>query len=80
MQPLYPYFAIYRGPKMEEDFKKYLYSHAQALSDIQTDNILLKEKVGQTNSTCIAHINTNAALVMQAKDNIKAYLRGGEII
>ena len=38
MQPLYPYFAIYRGPKKAEELRKYIYSHAQALNNIGEKN------------------------------------------
>lgn len=78
MQPLYPYFAIYRGPKKTEELKKYIYSHAQALTEIGELSDNLKAKVKQTTLDCNNIINENAALISHAKSVINAYIKGSE--
>lgn len=78
MQPLYPYFAIHRGPKMTEEFLKYLYSHAQALNEIQKMNVSLEENSGKIIDLQANNMKENIKLISLAKCNIEAYLKGWE--
>jgi hypothetical protein len=78
MQPLYPYFAIYRGAKKTDELLKYIYSHAQALCEIQRANEDVKEQSLNVLDTHMANIKHNDKLVCTIKSNIEAYLKGRE--
>ena len=77
MQPLYPYFAIYRGPKKAEELRKYIYSHAQALNNIGEKNKEIKEKVTILTDSCSKNINENVSKLAFAKDYIRHYREKG---
>ena len=78
MQPLYPYFAIHRGPKMTEEFLKYLYSHAQTLNEVQQMNISLEKDTREIVDLQAKNVDEYIRLISFAKNNIEAYLKGRE--
>ena len=79
MQPLYPYFAIYRGPKKAEELRKYIYSHAQALDNIAVENRKIKENVVKLTDSSYKNINECVSKLAYVKDYIKYHRKiGGE--
>ena len=58
---LYPYIAIYRGPKKGEELRKYLISHMKNM-DIVSEKI---EKINPLFKQAINSINQNQSAVTQ---------------
>ena len=77
MQQLYPYFAIYRGPRKSEELLKYIYSHAQALAEIQDINERLKKEVGDMVINTSKNIEEASRIANNIVSHIDTFLKKG---